>query len=519
MEKIFKIISVGCKEMSRMHKLLLVILIYGLVLRPTLSFADDYCQNFVWNIDKDLNRLNSFFAWDGSTPLKLYSTSNFSLKPNFTLDREGFRSAKGLFCFWKAGKNSKSKPSMLLIPTCEEYLDMSTSVGAIWSYSEYDAERCKIIKLSHYVQSGGNIVAKVKYDGTEYFLNPSEYLGLLDPRKISLKEDREVYLEKSWNMFSGWSRSCFGAWEIKRPFAVESNPNAYLFFSLSGLFGMHFREVENEMRFFKGKDFSSEPDYVLDSKGLRKKDEVICSWKYPYSEKMLFKNYLDCEKEEQKLVQFFPRSEGQFSPPAYCAILVPKQVVRIDGFFTYKFQVGKDDYYLDTKDMPRVSNGYFFSTSEKREKESQKIEFKRQGIVKDNLGLLKKHGELLKIKDCIKSQRTECLNPYLGESLVDEVIRVAYPYEDAKKMCDIDKKSEECLKLVNERSLPLIMTALQFVEKEDLARIRFDENKDSKYFSIILNESLSTGLDLEIIKIEIDEKGLKLIDYISGLSC
>ncbi len=502
------------------HKVFLIILVYGAVMHSSLSFATDYCQSFAWNVDKDLIRLDSFFAWDGSSPLNLYSTSNFSLKPKFTLDREGFKSNKGLFCFWEADKSSKKKSRMLLIPSCEEYLDMATSVGTSWSSSGEDAQKCKVIKLSHYDLNAGSIVAKVKYDDVEYYLNPSEYLQLLEPGKISLKEDRENYLEKSWKLFTGWPGSCFGSWEIKRPPELHSKSNDYLFFSLSGLFGTHYREVEQELRFYKGRDYSSVPDYILDSKGLRGKDKVICSWKYPYSEKILFKNYLDCEKEEQKLVQFFSRSEGHLEPETYCAVLVPKSIEEVNGIFSFKFQIGKDAYYLDTKDMPRISNGFFLSTSEKRKRESLEIESKRQKKVKDNLGLLKNHVDLSKIKDCINTQSEGCLIPYLSDTFISEVTQIFKLSDDEDNPCKLNVKSQMCLKFAYQESLKVIIRSLEIVEKVEIGKIRFVEHRGKKMFTVILNESQIPGIDPDNIVIEIDEKGaLKLKEYNFGFGC
>lgn len=495
------------------HRGLSFSLIVGTILASPLCFAEDKCQSFLWKFDKNFKPLDSFFTWNQSYPVKLYSFPDFSSKPNFILNSEGFSNDNEPLCQWKHFKNFKKNSLVISIPPCEEYLDM---------YASAYIDTCPVIKLSHYSHNGERVVAKVKYNDREYFLDPSKNSVLLDPLKVSFKDYKENSLEKSWNMFSGWHSSCYGDWGIDRPSAIYTDASDYLFFSLSGLFRTPDRGDENKMRFFKDKDFSSQPEYVLDSEGLSKKDELICGWKYPYSESNISKNYLDCEKEaEQKLVQFFSlEGMSNFSPGSQCAVLVPKLIENINGFFRFKFQIGDSDYYLDTSEMPRVSDGYFLSTLEKRNKVTLEAEAKKKKRVKENLGTLKNNSELAKLKDCIKNQNAQCIAPYLGASFIQEVIRVSDLDDAESDPCRLNENSDDCMKLVSEESLAIVGRALQLVEIEELGSLEFNKGYGYKRFTITLEESLASGLDSEHIVIEIDDKGgLKLIDYNSGLGC
>ena len=479
--------------------------------------GDESCHSFHWNIDQNSNPIDKFFYWKKHTVLKLYSSSDFSLKPKLTINDDGIRDENGLIC---TTKEMTPTPWQKKVPRCDKLSDLVTGIHRYYIPPESNPEACRVVKLSHYVRKGENVVARVRYDDQEYFVNPADKTDLLDSKKVSTKEDRETRLEE-WSLFSGWSGSCssdmYGA--RKFPETVLTQEKDYVFFSLSGLFGMHYREGEKELRFFKGKQFSTEPDYVLDIKGLRKKDGQVCKWKNEYSEMTRAFNYLDC-KEGHDLIKYFSLTEANnFEPGIDCSVMVPKLVEKKDDVFSFKFQIGSDDYYLDTTSMPRVANGHFFSTLEKRNKDRRDREEKRQKIVKENIGILKSHLELAKLKDCIKNNNSGCLKLYLGDLFINEVLRVTNHPESQKNSCDSSSTTTPCLKIAYEDSLEILKRAIQVLEKGDFNRIYLMESGSKKIFNIKLQEDSYPGVSPESIDIEIDGQSLKLPGYTSGLAC
>jgi hypothetical protein len=229
----------------------------------------------------------------------------------------------------------------------------------------------------------------------------------------------------------------------------------YFFFSLLDVFKN--KKKLGEYRFYRNSEFKSEPAFKLNSEGLYEGEKKLCSWFKPYDEKYIFANYLpDClEKKLDAFLKLYNNEEGQYDLNK-CLVFEISSYTKKDKNFFIKANIGNEEFFLDTSDMPDIQNGTRLHTYEMR----QQREFKRlTHEAKESFAILKKikgSPAFKKMSQCLLQMNDSCLEKIFPLEFTKQL-----GTNGDKRVC-FDSKSS----LVNEECLKHLKTRLQFIAKK-----------------------------------------------------
>lgn len=134
----------------------------------------------------------------------------------------------------------------------------------------------------------------------------------------------------------------------------------YIFFSLVE----HLTNPKNEkheFRFFKNRNFTGAPDYVLNEEGLSQRGELKCSWNSKYSEEDLFGVHLKNCPIAKDLFGYHSFGAPQ-SIIELCSVMNINNYSEKNGKYSFQVKIADNLYYIDTTNMEELHNGHkFFS--------------------------------------------------------------------------------------------------------------------------------------------------------------
>lgn len=219
----------------------------------------------------------------------------------------------------------------------------------------------------------------------------------------------------------------------------------YFFFSLSQFYKD--KKSAPEMKFYKTKDLSGDPSYVLNKDGLKKDNKLICKWLMEYSEENLYKNFLvDCDEAKDLLSSLSEKT----SPTSFrkCVVVgVESYEVKNDEFL-YKIKIDGEGYFLDTSEMPRLKSGEGLVTSKKRGElsliEQSNVQYKAAEML-SKIYNSKGFKELLQ---CYFNKNLPCVSKVFSKKFS---YHVGTSGLEANALCY--PSSEECIELKKEQIL------------------------------------------------------------------
>lgn len=325
-----------------------------------------------------------------------------------------------------------------------------------------------------------------------------------------------------------WARSCVSEVHEKRnrdfSFNRVSENGAYIFFSLQELHDINSNLSLKSLNFYKSKDFSSAPVFSIDRDGLKKDGTLICSWNLPYSEAYLYNlSFKKCNPELVKYLSSYKLIGEEGSGPGdLCHVLNPTKVEKDpSGNYTFQFLIGKETYYLDTREMENVRNGkYVFSLELLAEK--RQIEKSARALSnKDVLDAISKHQMFLKLKLCLKSKNVKCIDSYTNEEF-----SLGLGADADRKICGLEvlgkDEIKECVKskkdIIRKASKMVAQEFVNFVEnsKGELFRVKNENGTFSiEYFK---NGDPETQF-VQKFKVDINDNSLMFSNYVDGYSC
>lgn len=187
-------------------------------------------------------------------------------------------------------------------------------------------------------------------------------------------------------------------------------------FSINGYFAD--KKNGHELKFYKNKNFSEKPLYVLNEKGLVHSGKLICPWKIPYSEKDLYQNKLEnCGLKDSFLTYIDTARNGVEAAPTCVFMNVDNYSINKSGDYSYTIQIGDELVYLDVSQMPELKNGVAFSSHNKRAREHTKILYK-------NVEILQKFysdKSFQKLTDCFEAKDFECVDKYFSKDFLAQI--------------------------------------------------------------------------------------------------
>ena len=190
---------------------------------------------------------------------------------------------------------------------------------------------------------------------------------------------------------------------------------SYIFFSLT----QHYTaSVTPEIRFYETTNFILKPAYVLNREGLTENGKLICKWKFPYSEDILFKNILpDCLGTKH---EFLAATSEKVSATdhRYCMVLNVYGKEIENGIHYYKTQIGKKPYYIDTMQMPLVRNGTSYLTPEKRAKIIYEKQVQGKMLTTELLIKIQKGESFKKLNECYISKDKKCVLGFVDSNFL-----------------------------------------------------------------------------------------------------
>lgn len=327
---------------------------------------------------------------------------------------------------------------------------------------------------------------------------------------------KEGMFESSCQYFSDASEESLFAGKIDN----------YFFFSLS----QHLldKNKKHEFRFYSTKVFSGKPAYVLDKEGLKRGDNVICTWKKPYDEKYLYSNYLtECTvhiKGQQfaNVVHLFWDYKGdQNAYDDTCSVVRVSDYHVEGGQYYYKTDIYSESFYLDTTDMPDLANGKSFYSTEKRlkyvlDQRATEIETLQMHFKK-----FRASSHYTKIVSCFRSKDADCLSNIWGNQFYTQVATAGVDKICENREGKETEKIPQCGKDFKEFRSE-IDSVIYLILKDIIEDITFMRTEN--YY--IKNKKIYYRIPRPhrqmfdpVMEISVDEDGLRLVSFNDGQIC
>lgn len=248
-----------------------------------------------------------------------------------------------------------------------------------------------------------------------------------------------------------WAGSCAFEHVANKDNVQDIVGKNYFFFSLSQFFDKK-QSLNPHMNFFKTKDFTGSPAYVLDKEGFKEGTKTICSWSGEYSENELFKSSLSLCEMQKFLGSFFyiTKAYREDDWTTYCKVVfVDKYEVDDLGIYSYQVKIGNQNYFIDTTHMPDLKNGNLFTTNEKREKTLYGRKSSEAESIVQSFLMMKNSVGFKKLFGCYANKDRECVLGMISSEFISLLAIVVgegeesiCPREGEKSKCITEKKAE-----------------------------------------------------------------------------
>lgn len=151
-------------------------------------------------------------------------------------------------------------------------------------------------------------------------------------------------------------------------------PSEYIFLESLDYFKI-IEGSDNKLNFYENAKFEGQPQYTIDKDGFKKKGSLICPWATFKADNKKGLNRFSFpipffeggdKKCQDDFIKFVNVADNHIGSPTYCPVMEVKAVLQKDQKYDVKVKIADKEYFLDIRTYPRIINGRFISTPEKR---------------------------------------------------------------------------------------------------------------------------------------------------------